>query len=509
MTDTFVQYLQRRADVDGDRPFLVFADIERTWADFVDTVARLAGHLADKGVRPGDRVLLACANSPTFLYGWFSLRWLGATCVPLHTGASGAAIAEMVRNAGIRTVIGDADLVDRVLEASPGQGFRTVPFSDHRQLEAQVSDRPRADPAPAHPTDECSILYTSGTTGTPKGVVLSENSFLRGGSLLASSIGVDRHDRIMVALPLFHTNPQVYAVSVALTTGCSLVLLGAFEPARFLEQAAHYGATGFTYVGTLLQLVLMKTQEEIATSLRFCTGGGASAAVWTEVEDRLGVRVHELYGMTELGGWVTVTDAAGGKVGACGRPRPDVEIAIVDSADAVLGPGEIGQIVVRPREPSVIFDGYHGRPELTLAKLRNLWFHTGDLGEFDHDGYLHFHGRADDLIRRGGENIAPADIEAIVRLHPDVDEVAVVGVDDQVMGQEVKLVVVPRPGSEVDPADLADFLSGRVPKFAKPRYLEIRQDLPRTPTQKILVNQLRNVDTDVIDLRGRLTPEAS
>lgn len=504
-----MQYLQERAVVDGDRPCVLYADIERTWAECVGTVARLAGDLADAGVRPGDRVLLACANSPTFLYGWFALRWLGATCVPLHTGAATGAITAMVRNAGIRTVLGDTALIDRVLAASPELGSRVVAFTDHLELEARVADRPAVEPAPTRPADECSILYTSGTTGTPKGVVLSENSFMRGGSILASSIGIDHDDRILVALPLFHTNPQVYAVSVAVTTGCSLVVLPAFEPASFLEQAARYRATGFTYVGTLLHLVLMKTPRVPATSLRFCTGGGAPPAVWNEVENRLGVRVHELYGMTEVGGWVTVTEAATAKIGACGRVRPDIELAIVDADDTVLSPGEIGQIVIRPLAPSVIFDGYNGQPELTLAKFGNLWFHTGDLGMLDHDGYLYFHGRADDMIRRGGENITPADIEAVVCEYPEVDEAAVVGVDDQVMGQEVKVVVVPRAGGTVEPGALADFLAERVPKFARPRYVEVRRELPRTPTQKILVKELRNIDAGVTDLRPRPTPKAS
>lgn len=500
---TFVDLLRQRRQNDGDQVFLLFDDAERTWAQTVGIVARLARLLEHRGVEPGARVLLACENSPTFLYGWFALRWLGATCVPLHTGATDASIAAMVSNADIRVVLGDAALVGRVVRACPEVGERTLVFTDFHELESTVAHLDEAEPRAAHPADECSILYTSGTTGVPKGVVLSEQSFVSGGSLLASSIGIDGNDRILVALPLFHTNPQVYAVSVALTTGCSLVVLPEFKPAELIAQAARYGATGFTYVGTLLHLVLAKTSGDPRTTLRFCAGGGASPDVWRRVEERFGVTVHELYGMTEVGGWVTVTEAASARIGFCGRARPDVDLAIVDEDDNLLDAEKVGQIVVRPREPSVIFDGYNGRPELTLSKYRNLWFHTGDLGSLTSDGYLRFLGRTDDVIRRGGENVAPSDIEAVVRDHPAVAEVAVVGVADDVMGQEVKVVLVMRPGHRVDAEEIFNMLADRLPRFARPRYLELRDSLPRTATHKVRLNELRNIDGSTVFDRRR------
>ena len=303
-----------------------------------------------------------------------------------------------------------------------------------------------------------------------------------------------------MALPLFHTNPQVYGVMVALQSGCSIVLLREFKPREFLAEAARTGATGFTYVGTMLTLLLTKTEEPVPEHrLRFCVGGGAPDHLWRAVEEKLGVAVHELYGMTETGGWVTSTSTKHRRVGSCGVVRPDMESVVLDPDDRLLPPGQIGQIAVRPLAPGVLFDGYHGRPELTWAAFRNAWFHTGDLGRFDDDGYLYFHGRADDVIRRGGENVVPGDIDVALAEHPDILEAVVVGVPDEVMGEEIKAVIVPGPGFDLD--SLEAFLHDRLPRFAWPRYVEIVEALPKTPTQKVRLGELRALGAGVVDFR--------
>lgn len=496
--------LQSRALEHADKPFMIFEDIGISWAAAVDTISRLATLLSHAGIRPGDRVLLAAGNSPTFVFGWFALRWLGATCVPLHTGATSDSLAAMVVDAGIEHAVGDASLQGQVAAAVPHLKDAFLTFNDHQELKRSVSDLPPLPPHAAVPSDECSVLYTSGTTGPPKGVILSEESFLAGGLRLAEALEVDSDDVIMLALPLFHTNPQVYGVMVAVQTGCSVVILPQFVPAKFLEEAERCGATGFTYVGTLLHLVLAKSPDIRPARLRFCVGGGAPKPLWEEVERRLNVRVHELYGMTETGGWLTATRTGDRRTGTCGVVRPDMELSILGADDSAVPTGVVGEIAVRPLLPNVLFDGYHSRPELTLEKFRNLWFHTGDLGSVDSDGFLSFHGRADDQIRRGGENLQPAEIEAVISLHPRISEVAVVGVPDEVMGQEIKFVLVPDPDSAPCLSELEDYWQERLPRTAWPRYLELRTSLPKTPTQKIKSNELRGLDGDVLDLRSRM-----
>ncbi|WP_426241908.1 class I adenylate-forming enzyme family protein [Nocardioides sp. LHG3406-4] len=491
--------LREQAAAQGDRSFLLFEDTTISWRTVEDVVARTAALLRARGVGRGDRVLLAAENSPTFLYLWFALRWLGATCVPLHTAATTTAITRMVDDAGLSHVVGDAALLDRVLKAAPRLADRAVMFGDHEELERAARACEPVEPARTSRYDECNILYTSGTTGPPKGVVLSNESMLAGGRELVAALEITRDDRILLALPLFHTNPQVYGIMSALDSGCSIALLREFVPREFLAEAVRYDATGFTYVGTVLSLLTAKTEVVPDHSLRFCVGGGAPERLWREVEERLHVPVHELYGMTETGGWVTATRTRDRRPGTCGMVRPDMECVILDSDDVILPAGEMGQIAVRPSSPGVLFDGYHGRPDLTMARYTNAWFHTGDLGRFDEDGFLYFHGRADDIIRRAGENISPTGIEFELSRHPGIAEVAVVGVDDETMGQEVKVVIVPHAGFEV--GTLLSFLEDRLPRFAWPRYVELRTELPKTPTQKIRVGELRGVGDDVVDLR--------
>lgn len=497
----FVQTLQARAAEQGERTFLLFEDEEISWADLVHTVSRTASLLRASGVVPGDRVMLAADNSPTFIYLWFALRWAGATCVPLHTGATAAAVAGMVTDAGLSAVVGDESLRGRVLAGAPSLASRCLFFATHHDLERTVAD---LEPLEAQETSqfaECNILYTSGTTGAPKGAVLSNEAFLAGGRQLMASLEVTEDDRILLALPLFHTNPQVYGVMVALQSGCSIALLREFKPREFLAEAARTSATGFTYVGTVLSLLLTKTDPVPDHQLRFCVGGGAPDHLWRAVEEKLGVPVHELYGMTETGGWVTSTSTTHRRVGSCGVVRPDMECVTLDPDDRVLPPGQIGQIAVRPLAPGVLFDGYHARPELTWAAFRNAWFHTGDLGRFDEDGYLYFHGRVDDVIRRGGENVAPGDIDAALAEHPDIIEAVVVGVPDDVMGEEIKAVIVPGPGFDLD--SLEGFLHERLPRFAWPRYVQIVEALPKTPTQKVRLGELRALGAGVVDFRTR------
>jgi acyl-CoA synthetase (AMP-forming)/AMP-acid ligase II len=498
----FAAALRRRCETSGDDPFLLHGDRTISWRWLLDVVTRTATLLHRAGVRPGDRVLLACGNEPTFLYLWFGLRWLGATCVPLHAQATPAHARQIVTDAGIVFAVGDAASIARLRdEGGLPEEHTVLGFADAIDLERTVDGLPPHPCHRANAADESSLLYTSGTTGPPKGAVLSDAAFLAGGRELAAAIGIRSDDRIMIVLPLFHTNPQVYAVMTALATGCSLILLERFEPRRFLDQAIHYQATGFTYVGTVLAMLTRELPDTIpAHRLRFCTGGGAPIPLWAAIEDRLGVAVHELYGMTETGGWVTANHAGRQRRGSCGTVRSDMEVAVLDSDDIPRPPGEPGQICVRPRTPSVLFDGYHGRPELTLQRFRNLWFHTGDQGFLDDDGYLHFLGRADDMIRRGGENIRPGDVESVLAAHPGIEEVAVVGVPNEVVGQEVKAVVVPR-GPDFDPYGIHDFLDGRLPRFAWPRFVSVRQALPKTSTQKVRSAALRTQDAADIDLR--------
>jgi crotonobetaine/carnitine-CoA ligase len=318
---------------------------------------------------------------------------------------------------------------------------------------------------------------------------------------MAEVLEATEEDRIMVFLPLFHANPQMYAVMTALETGCALILRPKLSVSRFFEDARRFGATLFTYVGTVLAMLTSRVREEVRDhSIRACVGGGCPADIWRAMEERFGIVPRELYGMTEVGGWVSANRPGASRPGSVGPIRPDVEVAVLGPDDRPVLPGARGEIAVRPKAPNTILLGYWRNERASWEASRNLWFHTGDAGKFDEDGYLYFLGRTTEIIRRGGENISPTELETVLLDHPDVEDAAVVGVPDAIWGEEIKAVLVSRRAFE--PRDLHRFLDGRVPAYMMPRYVQFVETIARTETQKIQRKALRDNPLGVVDLRG-------
>jgi acyl-CoA synthetase (AMP-forming)/AMP-acid ligase II len=318
------------------------------------------------------------------------------------------------------------------------------------------------------------------------------------GADMVHSLALTPNDRIMVFLPLFHANPQMYAVTSTLLSGATLVLLPKFSASQFFVDAVRHRATGFTFVGTVLSILEKQHPgEHSAHQLKWCVGGGAPARVWQEVENRFFVRVRELYGMTETGGWVTMNTATGTRMGSVGLPRRGVQIAIRDPNCLLLPLGEKGEITAKSIEDGMFFTEYWNKPDVTSDTLKQGWLYTGDRGYVDTDGYLHFDGRVKELIRRGGEMIAPSEIEQQLLKHPAVKDCAVVGVPDEIMGEEVKAVIV--TNETITTESLQKFLVGRVPAHMVPRYFAFTNAIPKTETQKIKRHELANIAAKTLD----------
>lgn len=472
-----------------------------TWGELADLSLRLSGALGARGIARGDHVALLCSNRPAFLVAWFALANRGAVTVSMNTGL----VADGLRYALTQSDAG-ALLVERALweekraDLEPVmEGCDLILFDDEEELFALARAAEPDAPFEGAGSDPCTLIYTSGTTGPPKGVVNSHRAYLACGEHTVRLLDLTPDDRIMVFLPLFHTNPQMYAVMSALTVGCSLALRPKLSVSRFFEDARRLECTGFTYVGTVLAMLASRVDGARRDhAMRFCIGGGAPREVWRAVEDRFGVKVHELYGMTEIGGWVTGNSRGESRFGTCGRARGDVEVAILDAEDRPVPPGTRGEITVRPREPGVLLSGYYRNPEASWAASRNLWFHTGDAGSLDGGGYLTFLGRIKEIIRRGGENISPAELETALLAHPDIEDAAVVGVPDPIWGEEIKAVVV--ASKPLDPGAVRNFLDGRVPAFMLPRFVQFAAMIPKTETQKIQRHRLREMQGDLHDL---------
>lgn len=483
-----------------DRTFVVTLDDSYSYGETWLAVRRFAAKLRAAGVGRGDHVALIAGNSAGYLVAWFAINAVGAVAVCLNNQLFGESINYLVTQSDAKLIIGDeAWLADKAGDLiGEAAGLPRIRLDDDGSLFKAPSDAVMAEVDTVDPSELCTILYTSGTTGLPKGVMCAHGGYAATGRETVRILGLSAEDRILVFLPLFHTNPQMYAVMSALTVGASLALSERFSASSFFDTARKLRATGCTFVGTVLAILAARFSEPARDhGLRFAIGGGTTKELAERVEERFGIGVVELYGMTEIGGWVSGASIAERRVGANGRVRADMEVAIFDGSDNPVPAGQRGEIVVRPLQPNVILKGYYRKSDEFLKASTNFWFHTGDAGSFDADGFLYFHGRLKEVIRRGGEMISPDEIEGHIRKMPCVRDCAVVGVPDPIMGDEIKVVLVADPVTTV--GDVRDHLSGFVPKYMLPRYLEMVAAIPRTQTEKILRRDLQYINDNVVD----------
>ncbi|AUL13948.1 class I adenylate-forming enzyme family protein [Bordetella bronchiseptica] len=488
------------AESQPDAIALVFETRQYRYRELADMVSAMAARLHQAGVRPGDHIALMCGNRPAFLACWFALGELGAVCVPLNTGLVGEGFCYSLAKSESRLLIVEPELL------APRRDTLAAMEGAPPVLEIDAAmDLPPAEPParwagpPCAAGDLNSILFTSGTTGLPKGVTLPHGAYVAASDDMVQSLALTRADRILVFLPLFHANPQMYAVASVLGCGATLVLLRNFSASRFFDEAVAHGATGFTYVGTVLSILDKHYPEPRRDhALRWCVGGGAPARVWEAVESRFGISVRELYGMTETGGWVSMNTPQRARFGSVGHARAGIELAVVDEAGAPVAIGAKGEIVARSERPHVFFSEYWRNPEATAGTLKQGWLHTGDRGYLDEDGFLYFDGRQKELIRRGGEMIAPTEVEQQLLKHEQVRDCAVVGVPDDIMGEEVHAYVVLQ--GEPDAGALQAFLKARLPAYMAPRYFSFVPAIPKTETQKIKRHLLADLPAQVVDL---------
>ena len=493
--------IQDRVHSKPEKIFIFFRDKTYTYAQMDRLINQTAHAFLSLGIKAGDRVAIMLPNCPEFLFAWFGLATIGAVEVlvntqlkgtflqhQLQTGESKVAVVGEPFQESFRAVYPGLDHIRRVIFLGQGKkpnfaGGEVLSFWDW------IGSFPDDNPPESEIEEDypLSIMFTSGTTGPSKGVLNGQKSYIRCGEDCVQYLGLTSEDRCYVVLPLYHGNPQMMAVMTALWAGGSLVIGERFSASRFLDEVRQYGATYFTYVGTILTTLGKQPEKpnDREHSLRLGFGGGAPKDLWQAMENRFGVRVYEAYGMIEAGCVTSINRQAVYRFGSMGIPRDCLEVRIADGRDEELPRGSSGEIHVRPKETFVMFDGYFGLPELTLAAYRNLWFHTGDRGRMDHDGFVYFEGRVKNTIRRKGENISPEAVENILNAYPKVLESAVVGVPDEVAGEEIKAFIIPRSGEQLSPEEILAWCREGLPEFMIPRYIEFREEFPKTGSEKI------------------------
>jgi crotonobetaine/carnitine-CoA ligase len=344
--------------------------------------------------------------------------------------------------------------------------------------EGRVVTPPRED-------ESATMIYTSGTTGPSKGVVLPQAYYLTWGRCGMDVIGTQMGETCYTPEPLFHSDARIWLIG-ALSVGARLALAQRFSVSRFWDDVRAVDARYFAYLGTMLSMLYAAPvrDDDAQNPAAIGVGGAAPAAIHEAFERRFGVRLLEGYGMTEALN-IAFNSRDERRIGSVGKPVPDLETQLVDDLDHPVLVGEVGELVIRPRRPNIMMSGYWQKPEATLSAWRNLWFHTGDRMRADEDGYLYYVGRLKDSIRRRGENVSAWEVELAMDRHPDVLTSAAIGVPAELGEEDVAALVVPREGHTIDPADLHRCLAADLPRFAVPRYIEVVEDLPKTPTERV------------------------
>jgi crotonobetaine/carnitine-CoA ligase len=463
---------------------------------------QIGNALVNIGIKKGDKVTIMLPNCPEFIYTWFGLAKIGAVEVLINTQLKGTFLKHQIEIGDSVAAIVGTDYLETFLPIFDQlPDLHTVIFLPHdnavRPPEGLnyyiywdwVLSHPDTPPPEAdiEDWDPLSIMFTSGTTGPSKGVLNSHKAYIRCGEDCAKITGLTDEDRCYIVLPLYHGNPQMMAVMSALWVGGSLVIGERFSASRFFQEAKHYNATYFTYVGTILAILskLQEKPDDGDNPLRLCFGGGAPENEWKIMENRFKIKVYEAYGMIEAGCVTTINRDDKERFGSVGIPRDCFDVKIMSQRDEEVAIDEIGEIVVRPRETSVMFDGYYNMADTTVESLRNLWFHTGDKARKDKDGFFYFEGRVKHTIRRKGENISSEAIENVINACPKVLESAVVGVPDEIARQEIKAYIIAGPAVDLSPEEVIEWCGRGLPDFMVPRYIEFRDHFDKTASEKI------------------------
>jgi crotonobetaine/carnitine-CoA ligase len=500
---TVPEILRLRAEATPDAVFVRFEGEQVTFGEALARAEDAAAALAAIGVGKGDTIALMLANSLAFLDLWFGAALLGAVLVPVNTHLRGEGLRYIVEHCDAGVAVLDAELAEPFEAAVPAGvgppqlylhgGEAGGRWSSLAQLLA--GGHPPATRALVRPGDLASVLYTSGTTGLPKGVMSSQNAYAASAFEYAQRYVRMRSDDVLyTCLPLFHINAQSLSAMPSLLSGRPWVMDTRFSGSRFFEQMREHRATVFNYIGAMLTILLKQPErpDDAENPIRLTVGSSAPPEFWTHFERRFGIQIVEIYGLTESAGVCLASPPDDVRVGKCGIPVSwaDVQIQRGDGTEAA--PEEPGEFVIRSNQPNTMFEGYYKNPEATAnATDERGWFHSGDRGARSDDGYFRFIDRLKDSIRRRGENISSYEVERVVNAHPAVAESAAVGVPSDLGEEEVKIVVVAREGRELDPAELVAFCAERIAAFMVPRYVELRAELPKTPTQKVKKFALR------------------
>jgi crotonobetaine/carnitine-CoA ligase len=466
----------------------------------------------DLGIRKGDRVCFLLPNCPEFLYAWLGLAKIGAILVPINTNYKTEETKYIINHSEASTILVHSSLktvIESIRSETPSLrnflllGGDVIKGYDGLFDEAIRNASPRLRPTEVSEEDLCEIMYTSGTTGPSKGVMMTHQYWIINGYGYSHPMDVNPRDRLFTCLPFFHANAQGYSTMGALTAGASLIVVERFSASKFWDQIRHYKATVFNFIGAMLTILSKQPESERDRDHHVRAAYGSPALdgkFQDDMEKRFGIPFISGYGLTECG-LCLIQPLYGLRKGkSIGLPKqiPGAgfvnEVKIVNEEDHEVQSGTVGEIVIK--NPGVM-KGYFKEPELTNKVMRNGWLHTGDQGWMDEDGYFYFADRKRDVIRRRGENVSSIEVENVINAHPKVMESAVLGVSSELTDDEVKAYIIPKPNETLDPLEIVSWCKERLAYFKVPRFIEFRTEFPKTPTHRVQKYKLKEEKKDL------------
>ena len=497
--------LTGRAAHAGARPFLLVGNKVVSWNAFAHSVRRASQLLVSRGVRHGDRVGIAAANSDAHVLLLFACARIGAIMVPVNPDYGVAEKRYVLEHAGVLAVIASGATLDTVRTACaniaprPWLALTDAALDDAPDFFALTASAPDvALPAAGNADDTFIIIYTSGTTGFPKGVMHSQRNFILAGERHVMRVHLQPDDRVLCVLPMFHVNALFNVLASTLAAGACMIIAPRFSASQFWRLAADTGATQVNVMAAVSTILARRPRSEYVPEhkLRVVNGSGFTEETLAVFKNEFHVpTIIEGLGMTEIPGAFSNPFEGPHKLAAMGKPglhpdvtRPWTQARILDDDGRDVAGGTVGELAVKI---PTLMQGYYKDPAQTAASFRDGWFMTGDLVRRDADGYFHFVARKKDIIRRRGENIAGAELDRVISEHPAVAEVAAIAVPAEIGEEEALVAIVRKAGAEVDAAAIRDWCGARLAAHKVPRYIAFVDELPHTPTHKVAKHVLK------------------
>jgi crotonobetaine/carnitine-CoA ligase len=497
----FVDLLHARAVADPNGVYASFNGVPITFAELDRASSAFAGFLRGEGYGQGDHVAVMMRNGVAALAVIFGLAKAGIVWIPVNAQQRGEGLRYLLDHSRPRLVIADADLAPLAREALANPETPVL-VNDADASVGALADILRgssqfAGPSPAADAP-FAIMYTSGTTGRPKGAIVSHRMLRLASEAVGLVSAAKPGDVFFVWEPLYHIG-GAQLLPLPMIRNVRLAMVERFSASRFWQQTAAERTTHIHHLGGILQLLLKQPTSDLDRKhgVKIAWGGGCPPDVWMQFQNRFGIQIRECYGMTEASSITTYNDS--GVVGSVGRPMPWFTVDLLDESGAKVPTGDRGEIVVRTSRKGALFPGYFNNPEATGKALRNGALHTGDVGSYDSAGNLYFHGRMTDSVRCRGENVSAWEVEHVAADHPDVEDCAMIGVATDIGEQDIKLFVKPKSGHRIDPEKMSAWLGSKLTPYQNPRYIAVIDEFERTVSQRIMKHKLSSGRDDCWD----------